>query len=278
MDDLKKLQWSNRQVSPWGQDLMGVVTKTEDQNIKIAVLDSGINKSHEDLEGKIVKEFNVTDESITHDVFNHGTAIAGIITANNNNKGIIGLNQSIDIYDVKVLDENGNGSIEELTKGIQWSIAQGVDMINLSIGFQSDSMQLKSIIKAATDAGIIVVAAAGNTYGLDMDYPAQYENVISVNAIDSDLNLIDASALGSTDFVAPGKDILSTDSQGGYSLYSGTSFSSAYVTGALSSWLIEYRNTINNKKKVGKTELLKFIKDSDGIEYKNQINILKNIK
>ncbi|MFB1051685.1 S8 family serine peptidase [Paraliobacillus sp. JSM ZJ581] len=254
---------------------MGVNSKTENKNIKVAILDSGINKNHEDLEGKIVKEFSTVDGRNNNDVFNHGTAIAGIITANDNDKGIIGLNQSVDIYDVKVLDENGKGSIEQLTKGIQWSISQGVDIINLSFGFQSDSKELKKIINEATDSGIIVVAAAGNTYGLGMDYPAQYENVISVNAIDSDLNLIDASALGDTDFVAPGKDILSTNSQGRYSLYSGTSFSTAYVTGALSSWLVKYKTTINSKKKVEKIQLLNFIKDRYGIEYKKQINILK---
>ncbi|MCC2252252.1 MAG: S8 family serine peptidase [Bacillota bacterium] len=57
---------------------MGVNANTEDENIKIAILDSGINKSHEDLEGKIVKEFNAIDGSITNDVFNHGTAIGAM--------------------------------------------------------------------------------------------------------------------------------------------------------------------------------------------------------
>lgn len=275
MDDLEKLQWSTGQVLPWGQDLMGVNAKIEDENIRVAILDSGINNSHEDLDGKIIKEYNAIEGSINNDVFNHGTAIAGILTANDNDKGIIGLNQNIDVYDVKVLDENGNGSIDELTKGIQWSIAQGVDIINLSIGFQTDSIELKAIISEAIDSGIIVVAAAGNTYRLGMDYPAQYEDVISVNAIDSDLNLTDAAAAGVADFVAPGKSILSTDSYGGYSLYFGTSFSSAYVTGALSSWLTEYKSATNNKEKVSKLQLLDFIKDRDGIESKNQLNILK---
>lgn len=274
-NDFEKLQRSNGQIFPWGQELMGVNTKKEYQNIKVAILDSGINNNHEDLEGKIIKKFNTIDGNINNDEFNHGTAIAGILTANDNDKGIIGLNQSIDIYDVTVLDENGKGSIEKLTEGIRWSITQKVDIINLSIGFQSDSVELKKIVNKATDSGIIVVAAAGNTYGLSMDYPAQYENVISVNAIDSDLNLIDAAALGGTDFVAPGEDILSTDSQGGYSLYSGTSFSSAYITGALSIWLAEYKTTINSKEKIEKAQFLNFIKEKKGYHYNSQKKILK---
>lgn len=279
MSDLEKLEWLNKQVSPWGQDLMGVDNEIKKEKIKVAILDSGINDNHEDLDGKVVKKYNTLNNSNkTRDDFNHGTAIAGIITANDNDKGVIGLDQNIEIYDVKVLDQEGHGSIEQLVKGIKWSITQNVDIINLSLGFQSDSTDLREVIKEAVSSGIIVIAAAGNTFNLGMDYPAQYDDVISVNAIDSELGLIDAAALGKTDFVAPGEEILSTNADGKYSLYSGTSFAAAYVTGALSNWLREFRNSEQNEGNINKHVLLDFIESRKGIipiKSNNQQKIIK---
>lgn len=267
MNDLEKLKWTNKQVSPWGQDLMGVdIADSKKEKIKVAILDSGINERHEDLVGKVKKKYNTFNNSDqTTDEFNHGTAVAGIIAANDNDEGVIGLNQNVELYDVKVLDQEGHGKIEQLVKGIHWSIEQDVDLINLSFGFQSDSAELKEIIQEAISSGVIVVSAAGNTFSLGMDYPAQYEDVISVNAIDPNKSLIDAAALGETDFVAPGEDILSTNSNGNYSLFSGTSFASAYITGTLSYWLGEFKESSAYEKENSR-QLLDFIKSKNGID------------
>ncbi|MEM5673307.1 S8 family serine peptidase [Bacillus cereus] len=107
-------------------------------------MDSGIYKEHEDLKGKVVKEFNtinlntpITDET------GHGTAIAGIIAAENNNLGILGVVPNVLLYDVTVLNNQGKGDVDHLIKGIRWCIEQQVNILNISFGLQSESPELK---------------------------------------------------------------------------------------------------------------------------------------
>lgn len=124
--------------------------------MKVAILDSGIYKDHEDLQGKVVREFNVINpnEPISDD-YGHGTAIAGIITANDNDIGIVGMTQNVELYDVKVLGKDGIGKIEDLTAAIEWCIKQRVDIINISSGFQTEDANLGQAINDAVNAGII---------------------------------------------------------------------------------------------------------------------------
>ncbi|WP_245671228.1 S8 family serine peptidase [Pseudobacillus wudalianchiensis] len=240
---MERLKGSKRQIVPWGQELVGVNTNT-DKKIKVAILDSGIHDQHEDLIGKVTKKFNALEPGKEiRDDFGHGTAIAGIITANHNDGGIVGVNQNIEIYDVKVLDEHGTGEVEDFIKGIHWAMKEGADMINVSFGIQSDNDQLKEAITEAREAGIIIVAAAGNTYGLGVDYPAKYENVLSVAAINKELLRPSSSARGKIDYTAPGVNILSTDHKGGYSLFTGTSFAAGYASGAISVLLANYKSS-----------------------------------
>ncbi|MCK0470385.1 S8 family serine peptidase [Halalkalibacter sp. APA_J-10(15)] len=222
------------QVVPWGIELVGYQTSSSDSSVRVAILDSGIYKEHEDLKGKIEKEFNaINPGQPVKDDYGHGTALAGIITANDNDVGIVGVTQNVELYDVKVLNAEGKGSIQSLISAIKWCMEEQVDLINISFGFQSENKELERVIEQAMSQGILIVAAAGNTYGLGVDYPAQYTNVVSVNSIDIELNRPTSAAKGKIDIVAPGVDIISTDNEGGYSLYTGTSFATAYVTGIL---------------------------------------------
>lgn len=245
-NDLELLNNQNGQIIPWGLEVVGMIesppARTQDV-IKIAILDSGINQEHEDLQGKVVNAYNAIapDEPIIDD-FGHGTAIASIMTAHDNDVGMVGVTQHVDIYDVKVLNEEGNGKAEHLIAGIQWCIEQQVDIMNISFGLQSANADLEQAINEAVDSGIIIVAAAGNTYGLGVDYPARYDNVLSINALKQDLKRPSSAAKGKIDFAAPGVNILSTDKDGGYSLFNGTSFATAFATGVIAVHLIEYRN------------------------------------
>lgn len=261
-NDLERLEDNKGQVITWGNDLVGIDTDIVQKKVKIAILDSGINREHEDLKGKVIKEFNAVNRGLpVKDDFGHGTPVAGIISANNNNLGIVGVTQNVEIYDVKVLDESGKGSVANLIEGIKWSIDQNVDILNISFGVQSNSLELEAIIKEALSKNIIIVAAAGNTYGLGVDYPAKYKGVLSISAINENLIRISSSAKGKVDFVAPGKDILSTDGNGKYSLFTGTSFSTAYVTGVIATVLsrtnvdlkpeLVKETLINQSKKLG---------------------------
>ncbi|MGR5984450.1 S8 family peptidase [Bacillus cytotoxicus] len=231
----------------WGRKAVIENGFTHIQNtIKVAILDSGIYKEHEDLKGKIVKEFNTINlNNPIIDETGHGTAIAGIIAAENNTLGILGVAPNVQLYDVKVLDNQGKGEVNHLIEGIRWCIEQRVNILNISFGLQSETPELKKAIDEAVDSGIIVVAASGNTYGLGVDYPAKYENVISISSVNKEFKRASSSAKGKIDFAAPGVDILSTNQDGGYSIYSGTSFATAFATGVISVLLAESDNMLN---------------------------------
>ncbi|WP_332843346.1 S8 family peptidase [Paraclostridium sp. AKS73] len=113
-------------------------------NIKIALLDSGVNE-HKDLNGvvKATKNFTNSDEK---DNLNHGTPIAGILAANNNLKGIL---NDIDIYNAKVINDNGSIEEENIINAIDWAIEKDIDIINMSFGFKHPSKKLENKINYA---------------------------------------------------------------------------------------------------------------------------------
>ena len=201
------------------------------KKIKIAILDTGIDKEHVSLSGKVKEEINIISpgEKI-YDSLGHGTAVAGIIAASNNE---IGIAPNSELYSVKVLDENGKGTIENVIKGIEWAIEKDVDIINLSFGFSQDKAELKETIDKAIAKGIIVVASAGNMYGLNVQYPAAYKNVISVAAVDQNQNAASFTARGKIDFTAVGVDVKIIAPNNTLQVNSGTSLAAPYVTGVI---------------------------------------------
>lgn len=156
--------------------------KSDGEYIKVAVLDSGINKELDVFQGVAFEEVNLTHpgEKIKDD-FNHGTPVAGIIVGEAKAK--------LKIYDIKLLDAQGNGSIDHLVEAIKWCIDKQVDFINISFGFQTHNAELESNIEKALQQGITIVAAAGNTYGLATDYPAKLAGVLSIGSINEKINV-----------------------------------------------------------------------------------------
>jgi subtilisin family serine protease len=204
----------------------------EKQPIKVAVLDSGINKDHPALKGKIHKSFNaIQPNQPIEDHYGHGTPIAGIIAAEDSGGEMSGLAQSVSIYDVKVLDKKGNGKVADLVKGINWCIQEKVDIINISSGFQVDDQQLKKAVEEALSSGIIIIAAAGNTLGQEADYPARYEGVWSITSVNSNMVRSSLAARGKVDFAATGTKVLSINKDGDLETFSGTSFAAAQISG-----------------------------------------------
>jgi len=268
INDLEVLNRTKKQVIPWGVDSLGVEKFRDDpkpkKKIKVAILDSGIDKKHEDIVGKVVKEWNaiLPGEPVIDDYEDgHGTAIAGIIAASNNDVGIVGINPNVDLYSVKILDSKGNGNVESFIKGIEWCIKEKVQIINMSFGMRSNNAKLYEAVEKAIDSGIVIVASSGNNFGKTVDYPAGYEGVISVTAVNQNYKVGHFSAKGKVDFSAPGVSILSTAKNGKYSIHNGTSLATAYVTGVVS-LLLENRE--------------RFGVDTEGIELqKTIVNVLK---
>lgn len=217
--------------------------------VKVAIIDTGIDTEHPDLDvaGGICTMDTDCSFGIPYDDNNgHGTHVAGIIAAQENDKGIIGIAPDATIYSVKVLNEGGVGSTSSIIRGIDWAIKQNVDIINFSLSTSSDDDILRSAIQKAYDAGILLVAAAGNEGNEganNVSYPGKYESVFAVGAINSSDQKLAISSTGpEVEFAAPGAGIYSTypiewdmddDSEDGYTRLSGTSMAAPHVVGIL---------------------------------------------
>ncbi|MGX4767902.1 S8 family serine peptidase [Bacillus mojavensis] len=200
----------------WKEGLTG-------KNVKIAVIDSGISP-HDDL--SISGGYSAVSYTSSYkDDNGHGTHIAGIIGAKHNGYGIDGVAPEAQIYAVKALDQNGSGDLQGLLKGIDWSIANGMDIINMSLGTSSDSQILHDAMDKAYEKGVLLVAASGNDgNGKPVNYPAAYSSVVAVSATDQHNQLASFSTTGNeVEFSAPGTDITSTYLHQYYATGSGTS-------------------------------------------------------
>lgn len=203
--------------------------------IKVAVLDTGILTSHQDLQ--VAGGYNAIGGTGYSDDNGHGTHVAGTIAALNNTIGVIGAAPKAQLYAVKVLDRSGSGSYSSIIAGIEWAITNKMNVINMSLGGSQGSTALEQACNAAYNAGILVVAAAGNegtAAGTTecIGYPARYASVIAVGSITSSNVRSSFSSTGSTlEIMAPGSDIYSTTYNGSYGTMSGTSMACPHVAG-----------------------------------------------
>lgn len=218
--------------------------KTKGKGIKIAILDTGCETTHPDLQDRIVGGKNFThddggDPDNYTDYNGHGTHVAGTIAAVQNAKGVVGVAPEAELLIVKVLDRNGSGAYEWIINGIYYAIEQQADIISMSLGGPEDVEELHTAIKKAVASNILVVCAAGNEGdGRDstdeFGYPGAYNEVISVGAVNLDRQSSDFSnSNNEVDLVAPGEKILSTFLRGKYATLSGTSMATPHVSGAL---------------------------------------------
>lgn len=229
-----------------------------DENIVIAILDTGVDLDHPDIDEKIYSsgyDFINVDSDPTDD-HGHGTHVAGIAAAEtNNDEGIAGVAWNCKILPVKVLDDLGEGGYSEMIDGIIWAADNGADVINLSLGGSFPSTSLENALKYAYDMDIVIVAAAGNDGGAVL-YPAAYddyclavaatnendERVTFENSSDDPLYKWESNFGPEIDVAAPGEEIVSTvptwfpASQGWssllpYGISSGTSMAVPHVAG-----------------------------------------------
>ena len=200
-------------------------------NVTVAVIDTGVCMSHEDLVGRVLDngyDF-VDNDDDPEDVFGHGCPVAGIIAANiDNGIGIAGFAPNSSILPVRVLGPSGSGSMADVAAGIVYAADEGADIINLSLGSMVGSQVTKDAVDYAVEKGVTVIASAGNSGGTLPGYPARYENVVAVGAVDPNGARSSFSNKGG-DIWAPGRDVHTIHLDNGYKALNGTSFSAPYV-------------------------------------------------
>lgn len=253
-------------INAWNQ---GIGSK----EIKIAVIDTGIDYNHPDLKNNMavndsekngkpgVDDDNngFIDDIYGYDFANndadpmdghsHGTHCAGTIGAVHNDVGVAGVMKEVSLVAVKFLSDSGSGSTESAVKAIDYATKRGVQIMSNSWGGGGFSQALEDAIKNANAKGIIFVAAAGNDSANNDNtphYPSNYSvsNVISVAAHQITDSLASFSCYGrrTVHIAAPGKNILSTIKNGGYAVYSGTSMATPHVSGAVGLLLAQERS------------------------------------
>jgi subtilisin family serine protease len=234
------------QTLPWGVDRIGadlVWPVTQGAGAKIAILDTGGDYDHPDLHyaggvnfvGK--RQDGSTSPRDWDDINGHGTWTSGIAAAANNSIGVVGVAPAASLYAVKVLGNSGYGYDSDIIQGIDWAIGNGMDVISMSLGGAGVSSGLAEACQQAWDAGIVLVAAAGNEGdgNLSTDeisYPAAFPSVIAVGATDRNDQLASFSNTGPyLDLAAPGVSVYATYKKGRYVTFSGTSASCPHVSG-----------------------------------------------
>ena len=225
------------EIIPWGIEYVGAPEMWETncgEGLKVAVIDTGVDIDHPDLIDNIKGGTNTISKKGSYEDDNgHGTHVAGIIAAVDNEIGVVGVAPEAELYAVKALDSYGNGYVSDIIEGIQWCIENDIDIINMSFGLTVDSQLLHEVVIAANNDGIEMVAAAGNNYGGDCEYPAAYDEVVGVGALNIDGSNVGFSAISGVDEWAPGVNIYSTYRSGIYKNLDGTSMAAPHFAGKM---------------------------------------------
>lgn len=233
------------QETPWGVERVGARAVHDGNETgsggSVAVIDTGIDATHEDLEANLGQGEAFVDCSGSEctepwgDDNSHGTHVAGTAGALDNDIGVVGVAPDVTLHAVKVLDGDGAGTFSDIAAGVEWTADQGIDVGNLSLGSNQGSNVVEDACQYATEQGTLLVAAAGNS-GPCTDcvaFPAAYDECIAVSATDEDDNLAGFSSTGpQIELAAPGVSVLSTVPNDDYTSFSGTSMAAPHVAGA----------------------------------------------
>ena len=256
-------------------------TETGSSDIIIAIVDSGVDYTHLDLNDHIWLNDDPLDtidndgngktddyygwdfvgpvytspaeDNIPMDVLDHGTLCAGIASAETHNStGTAGVSWNSKIMVVRVLDNNGDSTHFLTGQGIIYAADEGADIINLSLGSAGSSSTLENAVDYAYSKRCVLVAASGNDNKAFVDYPAAYDNVIAVGATNQDDERCNYPSWGSNygtklDVVAPGDDIYNTSLTYGYANADGTSMAAPFVAG-LAALIWSHNSSLSNSE------------------------------
>lgn len=195
----------------------------------VGILDSGI-KAHPQFDDVYIVHIDLAGGGVAGSGAAHGTSVASIIA------GKEGIAPNAELFVVRVLDDTGLGNSYHVAEGIIQAVDLGVKVINLSLGVYQDSLLLRQAVHYAAERGVVMVAAAGND-GFDrMPYPAAYDKVLAVTAVDAAGNqAVFPNRSGEIDFAAPGIGIRTAKEDEGTTLFSGTSAAAPFVSGTIAS-------------------------------------------
>ncbi|WP_257347025.1 S8 family peptidase [Pseudalkalibacillus decolorationis] len=228
------------------------------ENVVIAVIDTGVDMQHPDLVNRLTDGYNVlTDSPLPNDDNGHGTHVAGIIASETNNGlGIAGLTWYNQIMPIKAMNGEGYGTSFNVSKGIRWATDHGADIINMSLGNYKASKAMEEAINYANENDVILVAASGNENTNQTSYPAGFDGVLGVAAVNPSMKRAPFSNYGKyVDVSAPGVDIASTYLDGQYAALSGTSMATPHVAALAGLIRSLYPDLTNN-------EVITIIKDT----------------
>jgi subtilisin len=220
---------------PWSvirMDLNDLWKLTLGQNVKVAVIDTGVNYNHPDLKDNYAGGENFWKPGTPPlDDNGHGTHIAGTIAAVHNGSGVIGVAPKAKIYALKVVNKKGNGDLSLIVAGLNWAIKNKMHIINMSLGSATGFEAVNRAVQVAVANNITVVCAAGNESS-DVIYPAKLAETIAVSSMDAGNSFSYFSNFGrEIDFIAPGSIIYSTAKNGKYEFLDGTSMACPHIAG-----------------------------------------------
>jgi type VII secretion-associated serine protease mycosin len=223
---------------------------SQGQGITVAVIDSGVDAEHQDLRGNVSAGADFLPEGSGNgqrDTDGHGTAMAGLIAAHGHGSGdgALGIAPKAKILPIRsvVSYASKNTNPNAVVQGIDYAVAHGAKVVNLSIAV-GRSQDMRDVVQRAREADVLLVAGAGNTTDqVFVPYPGGADGVLTVAAINRSGNRDPISVTGKeVDIAAPGADVLSTKSGGGYRTGTGTSDATAIVSGAVALVRAKYPN------------------------------------
>ncbi len=256
VDRNHKLSTSTQSTS-WGVERIGgreaaeAVNDSAMSRVQVAVIDTGIDYDHPDLDGNIAWGVNTvgpnsptSGKQAADDDNGHGTFAAGVIAAEDNNRGVVGVAPNARLYSIKSLNDSGTGTVMDIIEGIDRAMkgpdgergtADDADVISMSFGTPDNNQAIEKAIEKASQSAVLIASAGnggdGDTSTNEVWYPAKYDEVIAVAATNQRDETTQWSAEGSqVELAAPGYDVLSTRI-GGYGRSSGTSFAAPHVSG-----------------------------------------------
>ena len=243
-----------KQIVDWGikqSKIPETWKETKGEGIKILVIDTG-HPFHEDTDGNTKIGENFIANEAVEDFNGHQSHCTGIICAKNNKFGMVGVAPKSTCISAKALNKYGSGTMKSLGEALEYAVKTKPDIVSMSLGAPQSFPYIHQLIKKLYNLNIPVVCAAGNSGNAGVNFPAKYEETISVAAYDINGNIAGFSSKGpQVDWAAPGVNIYSTFLNNAYARLSGTSMACPFVVGIIALMLAKHRK---QEKETGKND------------------------